>query len=221
MLLWPLALVVVVLSWAEPVSAPSVPAPVRQAAAPTQPPRASVGKQTPLSLPRSVPTRLRIPAIGVDAPFTDLSIGPSGRLEAPPDDDVNLVGWFAAGVSPGQLGTAIVAGHLDTKTSPAVFARLSTVQPGNRVAISRKDGTTATFVVDTIESFPQDDFPDERVYSDTADAQLRLITCGGSYDHEKKRYTENTVVFAHLDAVTQSARDGQGPRKGQSSPAAS
>ncbi|MEU9984729.1 class F sortase [Streptomyces sp. NPDC050856] len=183
---------------------PSTAAPSRQVAAPAQPPppRASPGTQAQLSMPRSAPTRLRIPEIGVDAPFVDLSIGPSGRLEAPPSDDVNLVGWFAGGVSPGQRGTAVVAGHLDTKTSPAVFARLSTVEPGNRVHISRRDGTTATFVVDTIENFPQDDFPDARVYADTADPQLRLITCGGSYDHEKKLYTENTVVFAHLVTVT-------------------
>ncbi|MCO6717052.1 sortase domain-bontaining protein, partial [Streptomyces sp. CHB19.2] len=74
-------------------------------------------------LSRSAPTRLRIPDIDVDAPFIDLDVAASGELEAPPPDDTNLVGWFAGGVSPGERGTSIIAGHVDTKTSAAVFAR--------------------------------------------------------------------------------------------------
>ncbi|MGW5781710.1 sortase domain-containing protein, partial [Streptomyces sp. NPDC003863] len=76
-------------------------------------------------MPRSAPIRLRIPKIRVDAPFTGLKIGPTGALDPPPADDTNLVGWQRSGISPGQRGTAIIAGHLDTKTSPAVFARLA------------------------------------------------------------------------------------------------
>ncbi|MFD7699579.1 class F sortase [Streptomyces caelestis] len=149
-------------------------------------------------LPRSEPTRLLIPAIDVDAPFTDLSIGSKGRLEPPPPHDTNLVGWYAKGVSPGERGTAIIAGHVDTKTSPAVFARLSELDKGDRFRVLRADGSKATFVVDETESFEKDDFPDERVYADTPDAQVRLITCAGDYDHAAKDYTENLVVFAHL-----------------------
>ncbi|WP_406860607.1 class F sortase [Streptomyces sp. HUAS MG47] len=151
------------------------------------------------SLPRSTPVRLRIPDIAVNAPFTDLSIGPSGALDAPPADDTNLVGWHAAGVSPGQRGTALIAGHLDTATAPAVFARLGELTRGDRFEVDRTDGTTAVFLVDSVESFRKDDFPDERVYSDTRDALVRLITCGGAYDRKAKDYTENLVVFAHLD----------------------
>ncbi|MFF9868885.1 class F sortase [Streptomyces sp. NPDC013953] len=193
------ALAVVALNWTGPTSPPApAPAPVASRPAVPAPSASSTVKAQSFSLPRSVPTRLLIPSIDVDAPFTELSIGSSGRLNAPPPDDTNLVGWFAGGASPGERGTAIVAGHLDTTTSPAVFARLSTLSPGDTVDVVRKDGTTATFVVDDIDNFPQDDFPDDRVYADTPDAQLRLITCGGSYDRSKKRYTENTVVFAHL-----------------------
>ncbi|MFI2424456.1 class F sortase [Streptomyces sp. NPDC018955] len=149
-------------------------------------------------LPRSEPTRLLIPAIDVDAPFTDLAIGSKGRLDPPPPDDTNLVGWYAEGVSPGERGTAIIAGHVDTATSPAVFARLSELDEGDRFRVLRADGSKATFVVDETESFDKDDFPDERVYADTPDAQVRLITCAGAYDHAAKDYTENLVVFAHL-----------------------
>ncbi|WP_371239858.1 class F sortase [Streptomyces pimonensis] len=149
-------------------------------------------------LPRSEPTRLLIPAIDVDAPFTDLAIGSKGQLEPPPPHDTNLVGWYAKGVSPGERGTAIIAGHVDTTTSPAVFARLGELKKGDRFRVLRADGSKATFVVDETESFEKDDFPDERVYADTPDAQVRLITCAGDYDHAAKDYTENLVVFAHL-----------------------
>lgn len=150
-------------------------------------------------LPRSAPTRLHIPEIDVDAPFTDLAIGASGQLGAPPPDDTNLVGWFADGTSPGERGTSIIAGHVDTKTSAAVFARLSELEKGDRFAVERADGVEAEFVVDHVDSFDKKNFPDERVYADTDDAQVRLITCSGDYDRKVKDYTENLVVFAHLD----------------------
>lgn len=149
-------------------------------------------------LPRARPTRLQIPSIGVDAPFTALAINSKGQLEPPPAHNTNLVGWYAKGVSPGELGTAIVAGHVDTATSAAVFARLGELEKGDRFRVQRADGTTATFAVDETESFAKDDFPDERVYADTPDAQVRLITCAGDYDRTAKDYTENLVVFAHL-----------------------
>ncbi|WP_245727717.1 class F sortase [Streptomyces vietnamensis] len=151
------------------------------------------------SMPRSAPTRLRIPRIGVDAPFTDLKIGPSGALEPPPADDTNLVGWQASGISPGEVGTSIIAGHLDTATAPAVFARLDELKAGDTFEVSRADGTTATFLIDSVEQFDKDDFPDRRVYEDTPDALVRLITCAGPYDRKAKDYTENLVVFAHLE----------------------
>ncbi|WP_189853612.1 class F sortase [Streptomyces omiyaensis] len=173
----------------EPGSAASRPAPSRPA-----PPSGT-------AMPRSAPVRLTIPGIGVDAPFTDLRIGASGALDPPPADDTNLVGWHAAGVSPGERGTALVAGHLDTATAPAVFARLGELDAGDTFDIARADGTTAVFLVESVESFRKDDFPDRRVYADTPEAQVRLITCAGPYDRTAKDYTENLVVFAHLHAI--------------------
>jgi LPXTG-site transpeptidase (sortase) family protein len=142
--------------------------------------------------------RLRIPKISVDAPFTDLFIGRSGQLEAPPAHDVNLVGWHAKGASPGEIGTSIIAGHVDTKTSAAVFVRLSELKKGDVFHVDRADRRRATFVVDSVETFDKDRFPDERVYGDTPQAQARLITCAGDYDRTVKDYTDNLVVFAHL-----------------------
>ncbi|MET9760557.1 class F sortase [Streptomyces sp. NPDC006372] len=156
--------------------------------------RAEAGRR----LPRSRPVRLLIPGISVNAPFTDLAIDRSGRLEPPPPDNTNLVGWYAKGVSPGEAGTAIIAGHVDTATAPAVFASLAELKKGDRFHVVRADGRKATFVVDDADSFAKDDFPSERVYGDTPDAQVRLITCAGAYDRKARDYTENLVVFAHL-----------------------
>ncbi|MEU6879163.1 class F sortase [Streptomyces sp. NPDC046712] len=171
----------------------AAPEPASSSASPSAVPPASP------AMPRSAPTRLKIPKIGVDAPFTGLEIGPSGALDPPPADDTNLVGWHASGISPGERGTALIAGHLDTATAPAVFARLGELKPGDNFEVRRADGTTAVFLIDSVESFRKDDFPDQRVYDDTPDALVRLITCAGAYDRKAKDYTENLVVFAHLD----------------------
>lgn len=156
------------------------------------------------AMDRSEPTRLSIPSIGVNAPFTKLALGSDGRLEAPPVNNVNLVGWYADGPTPGERGNSIVAGHVDTKTGPAVFLLLSLLKPGGGVDVSRADGSVAHFTIDSVETFAKNDFPDQRVYGDTPDAQLRIITCGGTFDHQKQDYKDNVVVFAHLDNAKKS-----------------
>ncbi|MFF1351125.1 class F sortase [Streptomyces sp. NPDC058322] len=165
------------------------------APAPVTSSKATVGP----AMERSVPERLRIADIGVNAPFTELSIGATGQLDAPPPNDNNLVGWFKDGATPGERGSAIVAGHVDTMTGPAVFLQLQYLKPGAKVDITRADGSVATFKVDSVEQFSKAKFPDDRVYADTNSAQLRLITCGGAYNKTAKDYEDNVVVFAHLD----------------------
>ncbi|GAA2781791.1 class F sortase [Streptomyces rameus] len=178
----------------QPDDAPGTPRASGAGAAASADPR-----QTGEALSRSAPTRLRIPKIAVDAPFTTLSLGASGQLQPPPAADTNLVGWYSDGVSPGEPGTAIIAGHVDTVTSPAVFANLDELEPGDRFSVERSDGHTAEFVVDDAETFAKDDFPSERVYADASRPEVRLITCAGDYDHDVRDYTDNLVVFAHLE----------------------
>ncbi|MEU9734293.1 class F sortase [Streptomyces sp. NPDC048002] len=182
-------------------------APSTASSAPRTPPAGQPAEQPAVTpsvkpegkhLPRSKPVRLLIPKISVDAPFTDLAIGPTGQLDPPPAEDTNLVGWHAKGASPGETGTSIVAGHVDTTTAPAVFAGLSELKKGDKFQVERADGRTANFVVDSAETFSKDDFPSDRVYADTPRAQVRLITCAGDYDRTAKDYTDNLVVFAHL-----------------------
>ncbi|MHB9857183.1 class F sortase [Streptomyces sp. YIM S03343] len=184
-----------------PTSAPDIPyalmAPSPAAPAQSAPPTsdtASDGKH----LSRSRPERLVIPKIGVDAPFTDLALAPDGRLQPPPAANTNLVGWYANGPSPGERGTAIIAGHVDTKTSVAVFVYLRELRKGDTFQVVRADGSAASFVVDSAETYPKDRFPSERVYGDTGRAQVRLITCAGDYDRTVHDYKDNLVVFAHL-----------------------
>ncbi|ULR54056.1 class F sortase [Streptomyces deccanensis] len=147
--------------------------------------------------PRVRPVRLLIPEIRVSAPFVPLAVGRSGQLDAPPADDVNLVGWHAEGAVPGETGTSIIAGHVDTATSPAVFAELSELEKGDVFHVVRSDRTRVSFVVDALETFAKDDFPDKRVYADANRPEVRLITCAGAYDRTVMDYTENLVVFAH------------------------
>ncbi len=171
--------------------APAAPAPAASAA--------PVKAAPPLK--RSNPTRLRIPQLNVDAPFTELTLSPAGQLNAPPPEDKNLVGWYRDGVTPGERGAAVVAGHVDTTKGPAVFLLLSLMLPGNKVEVQRADGTVAVFSVDAVETFAKNAFPDQKVYGKTPDAQLRLITCGGTYDKKRRDYLDNVVVFAHLEST--------------------
>ena len=181
-------------------SAPPAGKPAGQSA--RQPAGQSAGRPAAQSagryLPRSRPVRLVIPKIWVDAPFTDLAIGPKGQLEPPPAADTNLVGWYAKGASPGEAGTSIIAGHVDTTTSAAVFANLGELKKGDAFHVERADGRKASFVVDSVETFDKEHFPSRRVYGDTAQAQVRLITCAGDYNRTVRDYTDNLVVFAHL-----------------------
>ncbi|WP_377271566.1 class F sortase [Peterkaempfera sp. SMS 1(5)a] len=183
-----------------PAAAPPPPAVAgRTQAVPPSAPANLPAPQGP-AMPAAAPIRLTIPAIGVSAPFTRLVLNKDGILQPPPNTDSNLVGWYGAGATPGERGTALVLGHVDTKLGPAVFWGLGAMKKGQKAEIIRADGSTAIFKVDSVEVFRKNDFPDERVYADTPSAQLRLITCGGAYDHKKRDYTANVVVFAHLDS---------------------
>ena len=146
------------------------------------------------------PARLRVPSLAIDAPLIDLGLGPDGEISVPPYSAPGEAGWFAGSVAPGDPGTAVIIGHVDTREGPAVFWNLSALRPGDRIDVQGRDGRIATFTVDRVTEFSRAHFPAEQVYGPLpgAPAQLRLITCGGPYDHRRGQYTGNTVVFAHL-----------------------
>jgi len=149
------------------------------------------------ALPPSPPDRIRIPTIHVNAPLTGLGLTPQGRLDVPPAAEKNLAGWYEAGTTPGETGTAIVAGHVDNAEGPAVFYELGALKKGSRIDVRRRDGSTAVFTVYAVEVYDARDFPDEKVYGAAHRPELRVITCGGGYS-KSTGYQGNVVVFAHL-----------------------
>ncbi|MFA3874005.1 class F sortase [Streptomyces sp. MMCC 100] len=149
------------------------------------------------ALPPSPPDRVRIPAIGVDAPLTGLGLTGTGSLDVPPAERKNLAGWYEAGTTPGETGTAIVAGHVDNAEGPAVFYRLGALKKGSTIEVDRRDGGVAVFTVDAVEVYAADAFPDDKVYGAADRPELRVITCGGAYSRSTG-YQGNVVVFAHL-----------------------
>jgi hypothetical protein len=146
----------------------------------------------------SAPVALRIPSIKVDTKgLVDLGLDAKGRLEAP--KDFQLAGWYAAGPTPGEFGPSVIAAHVDSHLGPAVFYHLGALKKGATVMVERKDGSTATFVVDGVERYPKARFPTSVVYADTGGrAELRLITCGGDIDRQSGHYIDNVVAYAHL-----------------------
>ncbi|MFJ2890618.1 class F sortase [Streptomyces sp. NPDC087305] len=156
-----------------------------------------VGRTAARPLPPSPPDRIRIPAIHADAPLMGLKLTTTGSLDVPPAAKKNLAGWYEAGTTPGETGTAIVAGHVDNADGPAVFYDLGALKKGNTVELDRLDGSVALFTVDAVEVYQASRFPDQKVYGASRRPELRVITCGGGYSRATG-YQGNVVVFAHL-----------------------
>jgi len=144
--------------------------------------------------PMGAPVRVQIPAVGVDARVIELGLRPDGRLEVP--GDPGEAGWWRGGPRPGQRGPAVIAGHVDDRTGPAVFASLRSLHRGDEVWVADRAGRRVRFVVQALEEHPKDRFPTQRVYGATGDAALRLITCTGRFDNAAGHYDDNLVVFA-------------------------
>lgn len=144
----------------------------------------------------SPPVGLRIPALGVDTTLEQLHVDATGALAAPVAFD--RAGWFADGALPGDIGPAVIAGHVDSATGPAVFYRLSQLIPGAEVDVLKADGSRSVFVTDRTVRAAKDAFPTDAVYGPTPLAELRLITCGGAFDRTTGHYLDNVIVFAQL-----------------------
>src|SRR5450759_2945164 len=148
-------------------------------------------------LARSSPVRLQIASIGVDSALMALGLRADGSMEVPPRGFP--AGWYTGGPTPGELGPAIIAGHVDW-TGPAVFYNLHNLKPDDLVTVIRKDGSVAVFRVTLVEEFPKNKFPTELVYGNIDFAGLRLITCGGVWNPKIGHYEDNIVAFAEFVA---------------------
>lgn len=149
-------------------------------------------------LPDSAPQRIVIPAIGVDATVLRTGLNPDGTVEVPTMSQLDDVGWYDGSPAPGTLGPAVLLGHVTGRGRDGAFVALTRLRPGDRIQVRRFDGSVAQFAVTGSETVAKDAFPTERVYGDTSDPELRLVTCGGSYDAEQHSYPDNVIVYARL-----------------------
>ena len=163
------------------------------------PPREDVAVPAPAATPTPRrraprPVRIAIPAIGVSAPVIPLGLDHTGALEVP--RDFADTGWWTGGARPGERGPAVIAGHVDSQTGPAVFFRLGELRHGDAIVVVRADGSRVRFRVQRAARYPKDDFPTAAVYGATAEPALRLVTCSGTFDRATGHYLDNTVVYA-------------------------
>jgi hypothetical protein len=165
----------------------AVPAPTGRIVAP--PPSAQPG-------PVSRPVALTIPLIGVQTKLMYLGLKSDGELEVPPLSMVAVAGWYTGSPRPGAIGSAIIVGHIDSYKGPGVFYRLNTLRRGDKIYVKRANGTLVEFRVTSVQTYLKDHFPTEDVYGPVPDPELRLITCGGTFDLATGHYLSNIVVYA-------------------------
>ncbi|MGD0219491.1 MAG: class F sortase [Acidimicrobiales bacterium] len=152
-------------------------------------------------LARSVPVALDIPAIDVAAPLTSLGLNPDGTVQVP--SEWQEAGWYRLGPTPGQLGAAVILGHVDSVSGPAVFFRLGALRPGETANVTLADGVVAHFVVDAVDVYPKNSFPARSIYeASPGRATLQLVTCTGEFDASTHHYLSNLVVYTSLSSVT-------------------
>jgi sortase (surface protein transpeptidase) len=141
------------------------------------------------------PVRIVIPSIEVDAEVISVGLLENGDMDVPP---FGLAGWYDLGPAPGARGPAVIVAHVDTKKGPDVFYHLRELEPDDEILVYGEDGDVATFVVDSKEQQLKSELPTDRIWNDTWQPVIRLITCGGEFDRDWGHYLSNVIVYAHL-----------------------
>jgi hypothetical protein len=166
---------------------------------PSATPDASATPNYVTPLAHSRPVHLSVPRIGIETGLMELGLEPDGTIQVPPDESNAPAGWYRLGASPGEVGAAVIVGHLDSPQAPAVFFNVGAMRPGDHLSVTRADGITANFTVTEVGSYPRDQFPTEAVYGPSPIPVLRLVTCGGPFQRGVG-YDGNVVVFADMDS---------------------
>jgi hypothetical protein len=190
-----------------PVSSPQHTSGLETMTAAPIPTRSPAPSVPPTPTPRKVdpkgpPVSLSIPAIGVSRHLLRLGLNPDRTVEVPSSRDADFPGWYQLGPAPGQLGSAVILGHVDSVRGPAVFWELRSLVPGNHVDVRLRDGATAHFVVRSVATYPNDQFPARKVYASQGARALNLVTCGGLYDKAHGGYQSNVVAYTRLVDTT-------------------
>jgi LPXTG-site transpeptidase (sortase) family protein len=152
-------------------------------------------------LPPAAPVTIEIPAVAVRAPVMTLGRNSDGTVQVPPLDDHNLAGWYDGSVMPGQDGSSVILGHVDSYTGASVFFSIKNLRAGDEIDVVRADGSVAAFAVDGVQKVTKALFPAIGLYGNVPYPSLRLVTCGGPFDAARGQYLDNIVVYAHLTGV--------------------
>lgn len=165
----------------------------------------------------AAPERVEVPSVGITAPVVARGLDDDGAIDPPPYGMPKTAGWYGDGTRPGAKGAALLVGHVDTDTKPAVFYGLSAVKPGARIEVARADGSVAEFTVDDVQLVTRERFDAQKAYGprENGRAELRLITCGGTYDRTTRSYSANVVVSAYLTGARDAQHAGDGGERAQ------
>jgi hypothetical protein len=144
----------------------------------------------------NLPTRVTVARLGIDSPLEPLGLLADGSLQSP--TKWQEAGWYAEGVRPGAIGPAVIAGHVDSVTGPAVFYRLREMRVGDDITVTDAGGSARHFTVTDVKEYPKTAFPTAEVYGPTVLPVLRLVTCTGDFDYKARSYLDNLVVSAAL-----------------------
>ncbi|MFG2063027.1 class F sortase [Micromonospora sp. NPDC048871] len=142
------------------------------------------------------PVRLTVATVDINAPVKPVGDAADGTIDVPPLSRHEETGWYDRGPVPGEPGPAVIVGHVDTKSGPSVFYDLHKLRVGETVEVQRADGSVAVFTVDSVERFPKDQLPADRIYGHDGPPSLRLITCGGQWLGGATGYADNVIAFA-------------------------
>jgi hypothetical protein len=165
-------------------------------------------KVAPAVAVRSAPVELRIPAIALTVSLSTLGLNPDGTVQVP--TNFQQPGWYQLGPSPGQVGSAVILGHVDSYRGPAVFFQLRTLKAGDPVDVNLADGATAHFVVSSVAMYPKVQFPTQQVYGSHGDSELQLVTCGGVFDSHTGSYLSNIVAYSTLVSTSPATNPAAG-----------
>lgn len=161
-------------------------------------PAAAVKTATPIT--RSTPTSFKIASINASGSLISVGLNADGSVQVPAD--YQQAGWYQKGPAPGEEGSAVILGHVDSYKGEGIFFELKKVKPGDMIDVARADGKTAHFKVTDVRMYLKSQFPDQTVFGARGGATLQIVTCGGDFDQAAKSYLSNVVVYSSLDSVT-------------------
>ncbi len=141
-----------------------------------------------------IPKSITIPAIKVNAPIQNVDIDKYGNMGVP--DDPKAVGWYQRGPRPGETGNAVLAGHLDTVETTAVFWNLRKLKVGDYIYTTDTNNKTISFKVVRMQAYFLNKAPMEEIFGPSNGAHLNLITCNGAWDSINHTYNQRLVVYS-------------------------